>query len=304
MWPGATFCFWTHCPARNVRAIVGVPMSRMTVIPDPVSRLRVQPLSRLTSGPRWQVEAMRSLREPVLLWFTQGQGRITVAGATRGFHPHNAVFIPAGVMHGFTITHKATGWVLLMGTDCALDLPRVPLHLRLREKMAQAELTGIIDNIQRELDGGRKSAMTAAQHHLGLLLVWIDRQLSEREPEAPAVPRRAAEKLSARYASILEREFRSGFGVGDYAAALGVTPTHLTRACKISAGRTALSLLQDRRLFEARQMLVNTQTPVKDIAASLGFSTASYFTRNFQHSIGQTPSAFRRNRGLPPAPGR
>ncbi len=275
-------------------------MNRMTVIPDPKTRLRLQPLSRLTGGPRWQVEAMRSLREPMLLWFTQGQGRITVAGTTRGFHAHNAVFIPAGVMHGFTVTHKASGSVLLFGSDCALAWPRAPLHLRLREKMAQTELTAIIDNIQRELDSGRRGAMTAAHHHLGLLSVWIDRQVSEREAEAPPTPHRASQKLAARYAALLEREFRSGFGVADYAAALGVTPTHLTRACKASAGRTALDLLQDRRLFEARQMLVSSSAPVKEIAQALGFSTASYFTRSFQHSIGQTPSAFRRNRGMPP----
>ncbi|MCC5985836.1 MAG: helix-turn-helix domain-containing protein [Rhodobacteraceae bacterium] len=268
----------------------------MVQIPDTPARLRIVPISRLTAGPRWQLEAMRSLREPCLLWFTQGQGRITISGATRGFHAHNAIFIPAGVMHGLTVTHRAQGSMVLFGRDCRLDLPETQQHLRLREKVPQSELTGIIENIQRELDSRRPGAETAAHHHLGLLAVWLARQIAERAGDGPTATPRAAEKLAARYAVLLEREFHSGFGVADYAAALGVTPTHLTRVCKACSGRTALDLLQDRRLFEARRLLRDTALPVKDIAAALGFSTPSYFTRSFQHSTGQTPSAFRRNR--------
>ncbi len=49
------------------------------------SHLRLMAIPRLAAGGRWRVEAMRSLSEPLLLWFTRGQGRITVAGVTRGY---------------------------------------------------------------------------------------------------------------------------------------------------------------------------------------------------------------------------
>ena len=42
--------------------------------------LRLVPIPRLASGGRWRVEAMRAYAEPLLLWFTRGQGRITVGG--------------------------------------------------------------------------------------------------------------------------------------------------------------------------------------------------------------------------------
>ena len=61
-----------------------------------VSHLRLVAIPRLAAGGRWRVEAMRSLSEPCLLWFTKGQGRITIAGVTRGYTAHNAIFIPAG----------------------------------------------------------------------------------------------------------------------------------------------------------------------------------------------------------------
>jgi len=41
-------------------------------------------------------------------------------------------------------------------------------------------------------------------------------------------------------------------------------------------------------------MLAETKIPVGRIAAELGFNSAAYFTRAFQHLTGRSPSAFRR----------
>ncbi|PQO22785.1 AraC family transcriptional regulator [Rhodobacteraceae bacterium WD3A24] len=275
----------------------------MTQIPEPPPSLRLTPIPRLAAGGRWRVEAMRSLREPLMLWFTQGQGRITVAGNTRGFGTHNAVFIPPGTMHAFEMKPRVQGTAVFFGRDHGLDLPDEPRHLRVREAVAQKELVAVLDNIQRELESDRPASDRAARYHLGLLGVWLERQLaSEERAPSSGLRESAARRLTARYTGLLERDFSSGMGVGDYAAALGVTPTHLTRACKAACGRAAHELLQDRVLYEARRLLSETRTPVKEVARQLGFSSPAYFTRAFQKRTGQTPSGFRRASG-PAAPG-
>ena len=80
----------------------------------------------------------------------------------------------------------------------------------------------------------------------------------------------------------------------DFATALGVTPTHLTRCCNTACGRPASALLQDRRIFAARKLLAETRIPVGKIAEQLGFNSPAYFTRAFQHLTGKSPTAFRR----------
>ncbi|MCC5999291.1 MAG: helix-turn-helix domain-containing protein [Pararhodobacter sp.] len=267
----------------------------MTIIPDAPSTLRLTPISRLAMGGRWRVEAMRALREPVLLWFTQGQGRITVAGTTRGYGPHNAIFIPPGVMHGFEVAPRVQGSVVFFGRDHGLHLPERPYFLRPRDPVSQKELIGTLEHIQRELESTRAGAQRAARHHLGLLSVWMDRQI-ERETRTEALPGRplAAQALVARYATLLERDFRSNPAVADFAAALGVTPTHLTRACRATCGKSAHMLLEDRVLFEARRLLAETRLPIKQVAQMLGYNSAGYFTRAFQKAEGMTPSAFRK----------
>jgi transcriptional regulator GlxA family with amidase domain len=92
----------------------------------------------------------------------------------------------------------------------------------------------------------------------------------------------------------MEQQFRRGVGVGELACDLGVTATHLTRCCRETCGRSAIDLLQDRRIFEARKLLSETNTPVGQIGSSLGFASAAYFTRAFQNITGVSPSAFRR----------
>lgn len=256
------------------------------------STLRLTAIPRLAVGGRWRVEAMRSYSEPMFLWFTKGQGRITIAGVTRGYTAHNAVFIPAGVMHGFEVGPQVFGSAVFFGRDSTVTLPAAPQHLRIRDAHSQQELNLILDCIQREMTSTSPAQDRATRHYLGLLGVWLERQAAKVAAETPAPD--ATRRLVARYATLLEREFRSGMGVADFAAALGVTPTHLTRCCKATCGRPASDLLQDRRIFEARRLLSETTLQVGQIAQQLGFTSPAYFTRAFAHLTGKSPTAFRR----------
>ena len=236
---------------------------------------------------------MRTLSEPCLLWFTKGQGRITVAGVTRGYTAHNAIFIPAGVMHGFEVGAQVYGMAVFFGDGAGQDLPRISVHLRIREVLVQQELNTMLDAIQRELDSDQVGNLRAAQAYIALLSVWIERQALRLGEEGQKND--AARRLVARFTALMEEKFRSGVGVGLLAAELGVTPTHLTRCCRQTCSRSAIDLLQDRRIFEARKLLAETKLRINVIGTSLGFTSAAYFTRAFQNRTGSSPREFRRN---------
>lgn len=252
-------------------------------------------LARLAHGGRWRVEAMRSYSRPVLLWFTRGSGRITVNGATRGYGPHNAIFLPPGTMHGFDMLGQVLGFAVFLPSDPALDWPEEALHLRCREGRMQAELTGLIENLERASQADDGESAQELHHLAGLVSVWLKRRASDTDHRA-AGPERAADRLAAAFTALVERGFRDDHGVADYAAQLGVTPTHLSRACRATCGRSALALLIDRRLYEARRLLRDTSLPVNEIARSTGFGSAAYFSRAFRAEIGASPSEFRNAR--------
>jgi AraC family transcriptional regulator, transcriptional activator of pobA len=262
-------------------------------IPVTQPTFRVSPLSHLARGGKWRTEAMRSYSQPVLLWFTQGQGRITISGVTRGYGAHNMVFLPAGTMHGFELQNRAFGHAVFLPVDQKELFPVEPLHLRFRDVSQQSELNILIDSIHRELDQDLPARERALEFHTGLLAVWIERQLTLM-PEYD-LNSDASRRLTAAFSALVENGFCSGRSISEYAADLGVTATHLSRACNAASGRPASALLADRVHFEARRLLADTRLPVQDIAAGLGFNSAAYFSRAFHRQTGVSPSDFRRN---------
>ncbi len=262
----------------------------------PNSAAQAPSLKSISHNPkvgRWQTEAMRSHSAARLLIITKGHGRITISGLTRGFGPNNLIFIPARTMYGYEAGSSVFGQMLTIPDAMSSEWPSAALHLRLRDVAAQKELTALLDGLEKEVDLANGKHSRAAFYRLGLISVFFERQLDTNEATDPQSETTSA-RLVAAYTDLIERGFRSSDGVAGYAASLGVTPTHLTRCCKRTCGRSALDLLNDRRHFEACFLLQETPTAVQDIALTLGYSSAAYFSRAFQNRSGCSPSHFRK----------
>ncbi|WP_085877428.1 helix-turn-helix transcriptional regulator [Roseisalinus antarcticus] len=259
------------------------------------NRLDLRAIGHGVNGSRWRTEAMRAHASPRLIFVAKGQGRITLAGLTSGYGPNNLLFVPAGTMYGMEVGKTVYAQILTLPLAMADEWPEEPVHLRLRDVVAQKELAQIFDQLEAELRSDRTGHTRAAHYHAGLLSVFFERQCDG----LPAEDRRQTSqaRLSAAYSDLVERRFRNSLGVSELAAELGVTPTHLTRVCKQTCGRSALAILNDRIHYEARILLRDTRRPVNEIAKGLGFASAAYFTRSFQAAAGMTPSAFRKSAG-------
>ena len=99
--------------------------------------------------------------------------------------------------------------------------------------------------------------------------------------------------LVRRFEALIEQHFREHWGVAEYAAALSITPTHLSRLTRAATGHAASNLILERVVREARRNLVYTNMPVSTIAYALGFNDPAYFSRLFVGATGLSPRAFR-----------
>lgn len=262
-------------------------------IPVDSDRLSITSVGHNANVGKWRTESLRAHQSPRLIVFTKGQGRITIGGRVRGFGPNNMVFLPAGTLYGMEL--GTTGFALLIAIPKAMahEWPKESHHLRLRDVNAQKELMLLLERLEAELQSQATGSRRAAHYRLALLSVFFERQL-EMLDDLP-VPT-ASERVAEAYSALIARDFRSAKGVAAYAADLGVTPTHLSRACRQSNGRSALQILNDRKMFEARALLRNSKRPVSDIAKDLGYRSAAYFSRAFHSVEGESPSAFRARR--------
>ena len=251
----------------------------------------VTSLAKLRSDAVWRHATLHSQQRPQLYWFTRGQGRFAIGGVTRGYGPNTAIFIPASTMMSLDLAAQVQGVRLTLPLDPTLNFPGVPFHIRVSNVEAQSKFSGYVDMIEREL-AAHAVARDEALHAYGLLVsVWVARQLAAQDG---TILRDRTHVLAEKYAALVERGFRSGHGVAEYAEQLGVTPTHLSRICREASGRPALALLQERLMHEACRLLVDSDLTARDIAADLGYSSAAYFTRAFARQTGRTPSEFRK----------
>jgi YesN/AraC family two-component response regulator len=91
----------------------------------------------------------------------------------------------------------------------------------------------------------------------------------------------------------IEANYNREITLSDVAQAIGYSPAYLTNRVKHETGRTINAWIIERRMAEARSLLLETDWPVEQIANSVGYLNASYFFRQFRQYQGTTPKAWR-----------
>lgn len=259
-----------------------------------VTHARIMSIAQWTGTGSWRAELPHSSPQHALVWITRGQGRVLVQGVLRGLGVHTALCIPAGTLFALDMGKQGFGTVCTVPAGGPVLMPDEPMLLRIRDVQAQAELTAILEAMGREQNRARVFADEALDAHATLLTVWLRRAIIDHAEDHPELS--AAQRLVMAYSALIERDYTTGKPMSDYARALGVTPTHLTRACRSSAGMTASELLTRRVVHAVRELLETTDHPANRVAAMLGFRSAAYFSRFVLQHTGHTPTGLRRLR--------
>ncbi|GAB3159500.1 hypothetical protein GCM10027059_05820 [Myceligenerans halotolerans] len=121
---------------------------------------------------------------------------------------------------------------------------------------------------------------------------------------APGPPSAAPDPLLVRVFDQVETMFRDPVSAGDVAHELGYTPGHLTTVVRERSGRTVGEWLTERRLTEARRLLLETDLPLGAVAARTGLRDGAYLGRRFRHRYGTSPDRWRRERRADAGPAR
>ena len=86
----------------------------------------------------------------------------------------------------------------------------------------------------------------------------------------------------------------------DLAVLLNMSPRTLHRQLK-DEGASLQELKDEVRQAKARELLLRTQRPIKQVASGVGFLSEKSFIRAFKGWTGQSPTDFRRS-GADPSP--
>ena len=84
--------------------------------------------------------------------------------------------------------------------------------------------------------------------------------------------------------------------IEDLTGLTGYSRSHISTAFKRDKGMSILSWVAMLRCHKARELLRNTEAPVSDIAAAVGYDDANYFVKVYKKQTGETPSETRAKR--------
>ena len=117
-----------------------------------------------------------------------------------------------------------------------------------------------------------------------------------RAPDVEALWLHASIALPLRKVLVLIRERNSAtLRVREIAAAVGMSPAALSQAFRRAFGHSLKFHLTQDLLQRALQLLTGTNQTVRQIAAGLGYSSASYFERVFRRGFRLSPLKYRAN---------
>ena len=149
------------------------------------------------------------------------------------------------------------------------------------------DITTKIINEYRQKADWQNSMLLA---YLRVLLIYVSRLYTEQFTNINQPEKRAMLK---KFSSLVDDQFAELHDVASYASRLNISAGYLSETIKDQSGKTAIELIHERIVLEARRLLFHTEKSIKEIAFELGFEDASYFNRFFKRISEQTPLAFR-----------
>ena len=94
----------------------------------------------------------------------------------------------------------------------------------------------------------------------------------------------------------IEANFHRPLELKEVAANLGYSPAYLTNIVRQKTGRTVKQWIIERRMHQARQLLLDTEKAIAQIAENTGYMDTGYFIRQFKQLHGASPNLWRKNK--------
>lgn len=280
----------------------GFAGERLCVVPGPAITAALQrPVTRrlVVTDAGWFPHATdhgrvrdRGIRTTIVIVCTAGAGWLELDGVRHRIGPGTAAVVPAATPHAYGAEDDdpwTIWWCHVVGSDVA-DLtaaigttsarPLVRLHSLER---AVALLDEIVRGLERDQSPVRLVAVTGAAFKLMTQLA-SDQALPERGDPLERAMTFLAERLE------------TSVPVGELAALVGVSASHLTSLFRRATGGGVLAYHTGLRMTAARTLLERTDLSVGTIANDVGYSDPFYFSRHFRRIHGMSPSRFRQER--------
>lgn len=134
---------------------------------------------------------------------------------------------------------------------------------------------------------------------LELIALWLE-QSSEDAATLPEMNRLDGDDRDRIHAAkaILQRQFHNPPSLQALARQVGLNDCTLKRGFRQVFGTTVFGYVCDRRMEQARHLLLQGDMKVEEVAQAVGYANRSRFAAAFRRKFGQNPKAYQMENGL------
>jgi len=153
------------------------------------------------------------------------------------------------------------------------------------------QVEGYVSTLFEELRSQNFGFETVCQNAMVSLLVSVLRIVNTYEPQAL---RMQNDSLGYRIKQYIDLNYTQDIPLHEIANHLYISPYYLSHIFKEEMGYSPIHYLIQRRIGEAKKMLLTTQLSVQEISETVGYANANYFSTLFKKATGKSPSEFRK----------
>lgn len=246
----------------------------------------------------WEIKPHRHSDLIQLLYVQAGEATLKVEDVISNIDSPSMQVVPALSVHTFKFSEDIRGHVLSLAQPLAEELgaslnsPVLTVAACYSIGSEHLYLDTLFSAITQEYRQHQSGRDPMLQSLITVLSIWLSRRNLELSlPDAFQLDR-GREYLQA-FTRTVELCFREHLSIEQYAATLGISTAHLNSLCRRLCGQSALQIINQRLLLQAKRDLIYTAMTINQVSDSLGFSEPAYFSRFFKRSTGQSPKQFR-----------
>jgi len=245
-------------------------------------------------------------------YYYSGKGKCYIADKSYSIKAGNIVFIQAGQMHYVEavpddplksasiyfmpelVYHPGSNpyeanYLLPFSSTESKEFPV------LQEQDLEISVSNILYMMQKELTDQTEFYQLSLKNQLCQILVAVLKTMKVYDtPTGAQIPMNRIKRLTTVFERI-HQDFAEEIPLNHLAELASMSQSYFCRYFKQVTGLTPVNYILRFRIEKAKEMLVNTDFSITEIAFQTGFNSSSYFDRIFQRFTKQTPQQFRQS---------
>lgn len=167
------------------------------------------------------------------------------------------------------------------------------LHVLQISPKKQAVVETLLERIWRQRENTSAAGVALRKTQLAELLLTLGdytKEAGETQIEQGKIHNKTIDKIQ----SYISAHYKTNLSLNGIAAGFYLSPFYLSRLFKKTTNLSITEYINSVRLMAGKNLLENTNLKVSEIAAQIGFSTTSHFSRIFKEGTGLSPQQYRK----------